>query len=201
MKILNKILNNYSLLPLRVGKRFLYTRKYNSVYSELKYFLENNPINEETQIKIEKFLLDNAVVESELDARDVGGLFKGAYSKKTTEFLLKFKPELVNKINNFMKFKEQYNDDSTLKSRSKQYLVDIIETVKKPFILTILLGRFIKILSNSRYDYSCDKNLVLDIALDLSKDLIRKYLSIKYQNDLKQKIEKELFTEDYTFSD
>lgn len=46
------------------------TRKFHSssrkesklnVYTELKYFLDNNPINNETQIKIEQFLLKNGL--------------------------------------------------------------------------------------------------------------------------------------------
>ena len=181
--------------------RYVHSSKYINVYTELKYFLENNPVNEETQIKIEKFLLDNSVKEATPD--EIGGLFSGIYSKKTLDFIQKFKPGLMKKIDNFIELKSQFEDSYTDNSKAKLVLIDIIETTKKPFILTVLLGRFIKILSNSRHNYTYEKNLVLDIALDLSKDLIRKYFSLKYKSRLKQLKDDGSLIDDevFTFSD
>lgn len=67
-----------------------------NIYSELKYFLHNNPINNETQIKFEKFLLKHGLEELK-DQNDfkIGRLYGGLYSMKTSEFLLKFKPDLL----------------------------------------------------------------------------------------------------------
>lgn len=150
-----------------------------NVYSELKYFLNNNPSNNESQIKIEKFLLKNGleVLKEKSDVK-IGGLYSGVYSKKTSEFLQKFKPELLNKITNFLKFKKQYKNDDSKKSIYKLYLVEIIGVVGVDYILTILLGRYIKILSNTKYNFSSERNLVLEIALDLSKDLIYEYFHL-----------------------
>ena len=58
------------------------------------------------------------------------------------------------------------------KSQYKLWLVNIIELVGIPFVINILFGRFLKILSNSRHNYTNERNLVLDVTIDLAKDLI-----------------------------
>lgn len=184
----NNLIENKSSL----GAEFIQDQKYFNFYSELKYFIDNNPISNESQIKIENFLLDNGIQDS--SKNDIGGLFNGMYSKKTSDFLLKFKPDILKKINNFMKFKSEYEANKSNKGNYKLILVDIIETVGKSYILTALFGRFIKILSNSRSNYSYEKNLVLDTALDLGKDLIRKYLSVKYKKYLTEFVEGDTLT-------
>lgn len=178
-----------------------------NVYTELKYFLDNSPINNETQIKIEKFLLKNGLEElKDRSNFQIGGIYGGElapYSKKTSEFLLKFKPDLLKKINSFIKFKNNYKNEDSKKSEYKLYLVDIIENVGVTYVLTILLGRYIKILSNTKYNFSSERNLVLDIALDLSKDLIREYLYSSYKNHVEDLINKGVISnlKEYTYTD
>lgn len=189
------------------------TRKFHSssrneskfnVYTELKYFLDNSPINNETQIKIEQFLLKNGleVLKDKSDIK-IAGLYGGLYSKKTSEFLQNLKPELLKKISSFIKFKKNYQNEDSKKSVYKLYLVEIIEIVGIPYILTILLGRYIKILSNTKYNFSTERNLVLEIALDLSKDLIREYLYLSYKTHTEDLIKKGVISNltEYTYSD
>lgn len=175
-----------------------------NVYTELKYFLDNSPINNETQIKIEQFLLNNGleVLKNKSDIK-IGGLYGGLYSKKTSEFLQNLKPELLKKISSFIKFKKNYQNEDSKKSVYKLYLVEIIEIVGIPYILTILLGRYIKILSNTKYNFSTERNLVLEIALDLSKDLIREYLYLSYKTHTEDLIKKGVISNltEYTYSD
>jgi len=187
---------------ISVSDTSLYHQKYINIYTELKYFLDNNPINNETQLKIEKFLLNNGLNILNDKPDQVRGLYNGLYSQKTSRFLLKFKPLLSKKIQDFIKFKNLYQNEPTTKSKHKLYLVDIIEKTGLPYILTVLFGRFIKILSNSRHNLTFEKNLVLNIALDLSKDLIREYLSIMYNTHLKQLIDEGAITnhKEYTYT-
>jgi hypothetical protein len=167
-----KLLKNNKIRKIKIyhnSKRFYSSQvkqnpKFN-VYTELKYFLENNSINEETQIKIEEYLLNNGIDKTDME-KDIGGISGSFYSKKTSEFLIKFKPILTKKIKTFKKFKEKYKREveHTKKAVYKLELVEIIETVGTPYVLTILLGRFIKILSNSvKKDITPQRNLVLDI--------------------------------------
>ena len=185
-----------SILDYNIKKiRFYSTLKKNryvNVYTELKYFVDNNPVNIDSQMKIERFLLDNGVNTTTPD--EIGGIFNGLYSKKTSELLLKFKPDLSRKISNFMKFKDQYKADSSAKAKNKLVLTKIIDKVGSVFVITILFGRFLKIVSNSRKDFNYEKNLALRIALDISKDLIRKYLSLSYKEDKQNIKDNDVFT-------
>ena len=102
-----------------------------------------------------------------------------------------------------MKAKKNYEKEDTKKSIHKICLVDIIKTVGISYTLTIILGRYIKILSNTKYNLSFEKNLALDIALDLSKDLIRQFLFVSYKKHAK-KLKVFGFIDDlkeYTYSD
>lgn len=164
-----------------------------NIYSEIKSFLNNNPLNHDTQLKIERFLLNHGLnIFNEKDDK-IQGIYTGLYSKKTTTFLIKYKPDIIRKINNFMKFKDEYLSE---KYPHKLYLADIISNVGKSFVLTILLGRFIKILSNSKLNYTSERNLLLDIALDLSNDLLREHFKLKYKSKLNENN-----LHEYTFSD
>jgi hypothetical protein len=171
---------------------FIHKRKFHTtirhytvnIYSEIKHFLDKNPLNHDTQLKIEKLLLNHGLNIINDKDDQIHGIYAGLYSKKATKFLIKFKPDIIRKIKSFLKFKNLYLNDPSPKSVYKLYLVDIIENVGIPFILTILLGRFIKILSNSKFNYMAERNLVLDIALDLSNDLLREYFKLIYQTKL-----------------
>lgn len=71
------------------------------------------------------------------------------------------------------------------------------------YILTILWGRYIKILSNTKYNLTFERNLVLEIALDISKDLIHEYFHLRYKKDTENKIKAGLISSltEYTYSD
>jgi hypothetical protein len=173
-----------------------------NIYSEIKSFLDKSPLNLDTQLKIEKLLLNHGLnIINEKDDQ-IHGIYAGLYSKKTTKFLIKFKPDIIRKIKNFLKFKNLYSNDPSPKSAYKLHLVDIIENVGIPFVLTILLGRFIKILSNSKLNYMAERNLALNIALDLSNDLLREHYKLMYQAKLNKLTEEGIVnnSQEYTFS-
>jgi hypothetical protein len=171
-----------------------------NIYSEINFILNGNPLNHETQLKIERFLLNHGLnILNEKD-NQIHGIYTGLYSKKTAKFLLKFTPDITKKIKTFLNFKNQFSNEKS--SSYKLFLVDIIENTGIPFVLTILLGRFIKILSNSKLNYTGERNSVLNIAIDLSDDLMREYFKLKYQARIKQLTDEGVITNshEYTFS-
>lgn len=71
-----------------------------SVYTELKYMLSNNPVNIDTQKKMEEFLLLNGVHDVDMQ---VGGVHIGIYSKNIAKFLHKYNTIITHKMKQFIK--------------------------------------------------------------------------------------------------
>jgi len=97
-----------------------------------------------------------------------------------------------------------YTRDDTLKSQSCLYLVDFIRVVSKEFIIRILYGRFLLIMSEIKNNPTDEqKNLVLRIALDLAKDLIENYFYKKFQSHRSDLIKSNQISseKEYTLSD
>jgi len=167
----------------------------------LKTFFEKNPINQETQIKLEEFLASQALKYPRQESKDIGGIFNGLYSKNVSKFLLKYEVDVIKKINTFLKKKIKQPDSD--KGKIIISLIDIIHTIGKPYLLSVLLGRFIKILSNSRDNIKLEKNLVLQTSIDIAKDIINEYLRYKYnehRKSLTNSTDGEV-SNNYTFTD
>ncbi len=195
--------NSFKIDPANfIQKRKMHTRS--SVYSDLNYFLKSNSINVESQIKIERYLYNHAIISQE-DSQKINGIYQGLYSKRASEFLINYKEKLLSKVQNFLKNKDDFQKGikDSKKNIYNMYLIDIIETISPSFVIAVLLGRFIRILSNAKFNLTYERNLVIDIALDVSNDIIREYFrkkALKYKETLlkEDKIEK---LSDYSFSD
>jgi len=170
-----------------------------NVYDNLKYFLINNKsINCDTQIEIEKYLIQHATSEVQTN-KDISGIHINIFSAKTTEFLLEYRPILLEKIKKLLKNKDSYSPD--LKStESLHYLAIIIDKIKSNFVLKLLLGRYIKILSFDKFHLNPEKNLSNTIMSDIGNDLTREYFYKLYKETLKNKLEKNIIKKSYDYS-
>lgn len=157
-----------------------------NLYSNIKNFFQNNPHNKDSQLKLEKYLVDFSYAHHE-DV-NISGIEKSLFNKKIFNFLLPFEPLLLSKIEKFISKKSYYDKDSF-----ELTLVEIITHVNPRNVLSIIFGIFLKIISNERKNLHEDRNIASSITLDISSTLIRDYFYSLYQ------IAKN--TPDYSFND
>ncbi len=85
--------------------------KHINLYSNIKNFIQNNPHNKESQLKLEKYLVDFSYTHYE--DTNILGIDISLFNKKIFNFLL---PLLLNKIQKFRRShkKDFYEKDSEL---------------------------------------------------------------------------------------
>lgn len=154
---------------------------YNSsspIFKQLLVTLTNSPFNETTQLKIEKFLQNQALELNESNL--VSGKSELGYAKTSNEIILLFlksKESLEKLILNYKT--NLILEDAEL----SDLLTRIIYNLDINFIINILYGRVLVIISNR--EQISNKNIMIDVAISLGKEIIKKYLFDLYNTQTK----------------
>jgi hypothetical protein len=150
------------------------------IFKELLSILSNNPINQETQVKIEHFLQNQANQALELESNKlklntnessstesrVGEASK--ISKTLISKLVDKKPSLKKIINN-------YKINLTLmEGRLSSLNIQIINNLDINFLVNIIYGRILTIISNNQL--LNNKTYQVDVTIDLGKEMVNKYI-------------------------
>ncbi len=190
-KVKSKIKSNITN-PL-ISKKPVRDESY--VYNQLSQYMKSLPINKDTQIKIEEFLLDySEMLYKEKQHKDKVFLIDYDLISKDFTKLLREKEIILSGYIDVVRkriyiVKPRKNMDKML-----YYLHKILKVVGNSYILSIMLGKLLIILNinnklSNRESYIC---------LDLGRDLIKNYhysLYKKYKSSFKKD------SEDYTMSD
>ena len=158
------------------------------IFNSLETFLKKSPVNEKTEISIEKFLLDFSYISLDPNHKDSPinyDLFSGIKIKK---LLLDSKEILLGFINNFRARSYNLNTKSVKQNQnviSRYYLGILLKEIKNEELISIMLGRFARIISNYHNFYN--NNISTNVFIDISESLIRDYfysLYIKHKQSL-----------------
>jgi len=173
------------------------------VFRQLINFLSTSPINESTQIIIERYLIDQFKIYQlkkdksqanlKLDTSSIHSIF---YKE-----LLKYRVDLFKVMTNFVKENSHLvvNESQSKKNKNLHYLllykivtVDYIvhssslstKTLQYhrgfEYLSSILLGRVLRIINNVDFK----DNIQTNLSIDLGNDLINYYYSVKYSKYL-----------------
>jgi len=144
------------------------------IYMELQRILNNSSLDENTQIKIENFLNNQGklILKAKMDEISDINYFK--LNPYLLEFIVKSKEELNKLIDNYR---------INIKNNDKEYSsveILLISNLSNEDIISYLLGRVLKIISNNNL---CNKNTnCTNLALDLVDSLLFHFYGIEYQN-------------------
>jgi hypothetical protein len=121
------------------------------LFKEVKNIMNNNPLNNDTQLKIEKLLIDSSVSKYKNDIIELFEIL-GSVNKNLKEELFNINDELTNLINNFKKrklFEVLEEKKLNQKELSIFYLSNILNVVDVDFVVGILIGKSLVIMNNS----------------------------------------------------
>jgi hypothetical protein len=188
---LNKriIINKIDLRSISTNVKGKY--QYYVIYlAEIEKLLMNSPLNEETQMKIEKYLLNqgNVLLKNKLD--DIKDLNYDQLNKEVLEVLYNSKDNLLLLVNNYrinikkliknIIFKQEYYLPSNKNKNYIYYLInEILLDIDNYEIVQCLLGRVLRIISN--YNVISSSNMFTAISIDIGKDIVRQSLIEKFK--------------------
>ena len=154
-------------------------RENSAVFNGLKHLILNNPINESTQIKLEKFLLESAYTEEK--GFNLDYMVSGNFTKL-----------LIGEVDNIRKlisnFKKEYvtyrgkEEEYPLNIKAKVRLAKILAVVGREYITNIMLGRLLRIMTSYKRSTGESINMV-NIGFELGKDLMNRYHYVLYSRD------------------
>lgn len=142
------------------------TRRFTiNIYDDLKYFSENNLMNNETQIEIERHLLNHGM-DVESSNKQIRGIYNPSHGEKTQEFFNKFKPDLIKKINNFIKFKSQFSEENTKKKLINKFK-DFVYYIRYSKLVKVCLPKNALYIRNLIIYLWASKNIITFLLLPL----------------------------------
>jgi DNA-directed RNA polymerase len=170
-------LNNINLKP---GNKQTLT---NSIFDTLKTFIENNPVNSETQKKIESF------IQSQYNWWNSGKASYSILDINTDIFTPKFSAILMEKRDLIYSYLSKLkNNKNIIKIKSEDplsnknhiyYLNKVIQTLDVDRIMNLILYNFFKLVSYS--DSEFENINELRFAIDFGKNISREYMSKLYK--------------------
>lgn len=160
-----------------------------SIFKDLKRFIENNPINSDTQRKIESFILSQYNWwESVKPSHSVLSIDMDIFTPKFNKFLLE-KRELiysyVAKVKMSKSIPKLKSSDPLSSKNNVYYLNKIINTLDNNKIMDLILYNFFKLVTYNEGDYENISELKLAIAF--GKNISREYLVALYKEYIKSK--------------
>lgn len=151
------------------------------IYEDIIRTISNSPINNETQLKIERYLIRQGAV---LLTENLNMRLDLNYSKLTQPILSPIQnsiPELEHLLNNW---RFALTNDITRLDTNASLLV-MLDTISNKDLIEYMLGRVLKIISNNNL---INRNtLQVPVAIDLARDLVNTYIARLYKelNDSK----------------
>jgi len=187
--------------------RFYSAKKYvqpvlrdnSNLYHEIGDMIKNSPVNEDTQLKIENSLYNHSYLHLlEKSKGDRPLIDYKIMNKKFSTLLLEERDKLIDYINRdrnlvFKKEPVKVND------RISYLLNKVLNELDNDYIITVIYGRFFKIVS--QHQVSVDYNRALNIFIDIGRDLVESYYYSLYSKEKKKLNLEELDNKDYKLSD
>ena len=163
------------------------------LFDRLNIFLVNSPINDETQRKLERYLLEYSYFSLSDKNKDSSLINYNLISKELVYSFNEGKEKINNYLNNFKK--RSFDKLTSLKNKKIKnnhyyYFNNMIKVVNNDYVISIILGRLMRIISS--YNKYNDYNNVASVCNDLVNELIRKYyyeLYIKSKEEKKDSID------------
>lgn len=154
------------------------------LFENLSILLRDNPINEETQIKIEKFLFDYSYISLIRPKPDNFSIDYSIINNKLTNLLFDTKLSLIKLINHFI-------NDNNQEVLNKE-LVILFRDLSSETIVSIMYGFLLKIISTyeKRDTKFCS---VVNISFILGRELINNYYYLEYLINKKEVGDTEYF--------
>ena len=154
------------------------------IYIELQRIINNSALDENTQLKIEEFLYNQALIFLRNKNDEVYDINYYKLNPFVLEYLKKSKEELSILIDNYRSNVNIIRDKDIKNSQeSVEYL--LLNNLKNEIIISRLLGRLLRIISNHNL---LNKNTYsTDLASDLANSLLYDYYSVKYSEFIKNK--------------
>lgn len=158
-----------------------------SIFKHLRIFLDNNPLNVNTQKKIESFILSQYKWwESIKPSYSVLDINMDLFTSKFNNFFLEKREVIYSYLD-----KVKQNNKTIYKLKSKDilssknnmfYLNKIINKLENEKILDLILYNFFKLVTYNNSDYENINEL--NCAIDFGKNICREYLVILYKQSL-----------------
>jgi hypothetical protein len=143
--------------------------------------LEKSPINNDTQIQIENYLLHFTYIS--INNTNINPLVDYSLVSKEFGALLLSNQTKLNKIlNNYKKLSFILNKRSNQKTISRYYLSMLLKEVPNNNVISIIYGRLMRIISHHEKYYNNDG--VIDIFHDMANNIIKDYYYNLYQKHL-----------------
>lgn len=182
VKPVNRTTTYAKLNTVKHNKEFLT----NSIFKHLRIFLDNNPINANTQAKIESFILSQySWWESIKPSYTVLDTNMDIFTPKFNNFLIE-KRELIY---SYLEKVKHNKNSSKLKSKDPLspknnmfYFNKLINTLGSGKILDLILYNFFKLVTYNNSDYENINEL--KFAIDFGKNICREYLVTLYKQSL-----------------
>jgi hypothetical protein len=168
------------------------------LFTNIRNFLDSNPINELTQLEIEKFLLNQYKVwdKSKKDSNySVLGIDLSKFSSKFNDYCLKLVDELklyLNKHKNYLNKNSKLNDicnieiNTKVKLKDDIFIKDIFNKIDLDDMVNLMLMTIFKIvtLEGVYNNDSDDKQIPTSLTnntINLGRDICNMYINTLYQ--------------------
>lgn len=149
----------------------------------LKRLLLESPLNSETQKDIEYYLIDlsSQIIKNNLQESEDGAINYSIINKPISIAFKSAELDLQILLNNFRHLKIAKNKiENNKKAKASFLLQGLIQTIPNDKIIAILLGRLLRIISNSHLN---NNNTVFGLVnLDLVKELLNQYYLSEYES-------------------
>lgn len=142
--------------------------------------------NEESQRAIEELVFNHYdLLFRNFKGYVVGGINTNVLSNKLNKYILDKRPELVDNINNYI----EYIHKSKFIMSTDKDIAPIIKDIDVDFFVNLCI-RYFLIISSYKNSDDKDKTYSINVAMDIGKEMLSKYLySLKYKDiDLKKKL-------------
>jgi len=151
------------------------------VFNQLSNYLKDSPINEDTQLKIERFLLDFSYITYEKKKDSNTPIDYSLISNNLTKYLKSNETILNSYIDNIRR--KTFNKEPSNQNELVIYRLNIIlKEIDNPLIISIIYGRLLRIVSNfNRLNLD---NKATDVFFDIGKDIVRNFFYSLYSKHI-----------------
>jgi hypothetical protein len=159
---------------------------YKEVFYDISEYLQNSPINKDTQLKIENSLYDSSYITlvEKMSKSDKPVINYKLINKRFSDLLIEERPKLVDYINRYRD--TSFENEPTKTNDLIFYLLSIIlKELQDDFIVSVIYGRLFKIVSG--HQISNDRNKAVNIFIDIGTDLVQNYMYSLYSKQVKTK--------------
>jgi len=150
------------------------------IFNDLNTIISNNPINEETQRKIEQILFDYSYISLEIDSNKInwGVIDYSLINPSLTKILLYNEKLLIKLIGNFIKAHHQ-TVTSVQEETFNEIVANMFKVISNKTLISIMYGHLLKILYRHERQMT-NVNAIADIFFALGRDVLNVYCYKEY---------------------